>query len=42
MPDVVDGKMCRPCVSALERLNKLEKNVTIKITSFVESVVPTF
>ena len=25
--DVIDGKTCRPCVSALERLDKLEKNV---------------
>ena len=42
MPEVIDGKMCRPCVSVLERLDKLEKNVTIKITTFVESVIPTF
>ena len=42
MPEVIDGKMCRPCVSALERLDKLEKNVTIKITSLVELVIPTF
>ena len=35
MPEVIDGKMCRPCMcSALERLDKSGGEVTIKIILF--------
>lgn len=37
--DLSGGRMCRPCVSAFERLDKLERSVISNLTNALDSIV---
>ena len=37
--DLSGGRMCRPCVSAFERLDNLERSVISNLTNAIDSIV---